>query len=177
MGAGVKYKPIQVSPSEAEYLDVIKATATQIAAIYGIEPEDIGGESGDSMTYSNIEHRAIAFATRTLRPYLYKFERAISRLLPERQYIRFNIDAIIRPDLMTRYKAHEMALRNGWLNRDEVREIEHREPIKGGKEHNWPPYATQKAAAATPRPPGAPGLPPAPANGNGQDVPASMVGK
>jgi hypothetical protein len=97
--------------------------------------------------------------------------------LPERQFIRLNADAIIRPDINARYTAHEKALRNGWLNRDEVREIEHREPISGGdgKEYNWPPYSTTKAAPAGAGP--VPAVPPPGSNGNGQEPAPSMAGK
>ena len=38
-------------------------------------------------------------------------------------------DALLRPDTLTRYQAHKIALDAGFLTIDEVRQLEHREPL------------------------------------------------
>jgi HK97 family phage portal protein len=133
LGAGVEYKPISVPPNESQFLATMKATVNQIAAIYGIPPEMIGGESGSSMTYANVEQQAINFVTYTLRPYLVKLETALSTLLPRPQYVRFNVDGIVRADLKTRYEAHHIALKDGWKSKDEVRALEDLPPLPDGQ--------------------------------------------
>lgn len=133
LGAGTTYRPITVSPDESQFLDTMKMTTNQIAAIYGIPPEMIGGEPGGSLTYANVEQQAINFVTYTLRPYLTKLEAALSRLLPQPQYVKFNVDAIIRADLKTRYEAHNLALSDGWKSKDEVRELEDLPPLPDGQ--------------------------------------------
>lgn len=129
---GLTYKPISVPADESQFLATLKLNATQVASIYGIPPEMIGGESGNSMTYANTEQQAINFVTYTLRPWLVRLETAISNLLPRGQFVRFNVDAIVRADLKTRYEAHQIAVQGGWLSRDEVRELEGRPPLPNG---------------------------------------------
>lgn len=142
LGNGLEYKPLMVPPEESQFIQTMKATTNQIASIYGIPPEMIGGESGSSMTYSNVEQQAINFVMHTLRPYVTKLESAFDRLLPQGQFVRFNVDALIRADLSTRYAAHAIGLQNGFLNRDEVRALEDRPPIPGGKGQQYAPIPT-----------------------------------
>lgn len=145
LGAGTTYKPISVPADESQFLATMRATAGQIASIYGIPPEMIGGESGNSLTYANTEQQAINFVTYTLRPWLVRLEQALTRLLPAEQFVRFNIDSIIRADLKTRYEAHHYALADGWLSRDEVRLLENRAPLPGGEGAKYPPLMAQPA--------------------------------
>ncbi|MEV5085982.1 hypothetical protein AB0K74_47410 [Streptomyces sp. NPDC056159] len=46
LGNGVKYRAISVPANESQFLETIKATANQVAAIYGVPPEKVGGETG-----------------------------------------------------------------------------------------------------------------------------------
>ena len=48
------------------------------------------------------------------------------------QYVKFNRGSLLRTDLKTRYEAHEIGLRAGFLTLDEVRELEDREPLPAG---------------------------------------------
>lgn len=149
LGQGVEYKPIAVPPNESQFLATMKATVNQIAAIYGIPPEMIGGESGSSMTYANVEQQAINFVTYTLRPHLVKLETAISSLLPRPQYVKFNVDGIIRADLKSRYEAHSLALRDGWKSKDEVRALEELPPLPDGQGATYAP--TTQTPVTVPR--------------------------
>ena len=55
---------------------------------------------------------------------------ALTALAPNGQTIRFNFEAFLRPDTLTRYQAHEIALRNGFLTPNEVRKIEGLNPLE-----------------------------------------------
>lgn len=164
VGAGLSYKPITVPPEESQFLQTIKATATQVAAIYGLWPEDVGGESGSSMTYANIEHESISRAHR-LSPYMTKLETHFSGLLPRPQYARFNLDAFLRSDLKSRYEAHEIGIRAGFLAPSEVRAIEDRPPLTDDQKKELEPAASSAPAVAMPAPGEMP-VPGAPATGN-----------
>jgi HK97 family phage portal protein len=128
LGAGTKYKPITVTPEESQILQSIKANATIIASIYGVRPERIGGESGNSMTYANVENQAIA-DLHDLQPYLTKLEGPFSSLLPRPQYVRFNLDSLLRADTKTRYETHAIALDKKFKTVDEVRKLEDMPPL------------------------------------------------
>jgi HK97 family phage portal protein len=153
LGAGTTYKPITVPPEESQFLQSIKANATIIASIYGVRPERIGGESGNSMTYANVENQAIA-DLHDLRPYLTKLEAPFSSLLPKPQYVRFNLDALLRADTKTRYETHGIALDKKFKTVDEIREDEDLPPLTDD----------QKAEIAASQP-----KPVAPATGPGPD--------
>jgi phage portal protein BeeE len=66
-----------------------------------------------------------------LRPWLVRLETAISALLSSTTTVKFNAAALVRTDLLTRYQAHESAIRAGWKRRSEVRELEDLPPIAG----------------------------------------------
>jgi len=152
LGLGVSFKPITVMPEEAQFLGTIKATANQIAAIYGVPPTRIGGSMDHSMTYQNAEQESIRFVTDCLMPYLTKIEMALSALLPRGQCVKFNLDALLRADTLTRYQAHHYALTGRWKNRDEIREIEDLPPLPNGEGES---FDVQLTSTNPPGPPGA----------------------
>jgi HK97 family phage portal protein len=141
------YTPITVSPGEAQFIETTQMTATQIASVYGVPPEMVGGETGNSMTYQNVEQQAINFVTFTLRPWLVLLEAAFSSILPDRQYVRFNSDALIRADLKTRFEVHAIAKGIGVLSVDDIRELEDRPPLPNGQGKD---YTTTPTVAAAP---------------------------
>lgn len=139
---------LSLPAGDVAFLDSIKANATQIAAIYNIPPEMIGGETGNSLTYSTVEQNTIKFLTYTIRPLLKKFEDALSRkLLPRPQYLKFNADALIRVDATTRYSNYRTSREIGLYNLDELRDLEDREPLPNGEGQSYAPLALiQKGA-------------------------------
>lgn len=128
---------IGVSASDAQFVETLKLTATQIASIYGVPPEMIGGESGASMTYANVEQQGIDLLKYTLRPWFVRFEEAFTREMARGQYAKFNVDAIIRADLKTRMESHKIALSTGVETQDEARRIEDRAPLTDEQRAEW----------------------------------------
>lgn len=128
-GADWDYEPITIPPEQAQFVQTMRMNATQIAAIYGIPPEEIGGEAGGSLTYNTVEQNSIRLSTRTLRPWLVKLERKFFSILPSRQYVKFNPDATIRADIRTRYETYKIANEIGLLSNDEMRALEDRQPL------------------------------------------------
>jgi hypothetical protein len=122
--AGGTYKPISVAPEEAQFLETTKANVATIARFYGVPPEMLAAESGNSLTYANVEQRSLDFLTDGVRPWLVRLERAISTLLPRNQHAKFNPDAIVRVALKDRYDAHATAIAAGFLTINEARELE-----------------------------------------------------
>lgn len=134
LGSGTTFKPISVSPEEGQFIETMQLTAAQIAHAFGIPPEMIGGSTGgSSVTYANVEQRALQFVTFTLRPWLTRLELAFTDLLPAGQYAKFNADVLIRADTLSRFNAHSRALNDGWRNPDEIRDIEDLAPLPDGQ--------------------------------------------
>ncbi|MFH8668814.1 phage portal protein [Streptomyces anulatus] len=132
-GSDWDFTALQVNPEESQFIETMRLNASQIAAIYGVPPEMVGGDSGGSMTYANVEQSAINFVQFTLRPWLARLEAKLSALMPGREFVKFNVDSMIRVDLQTRYQAHHQALEDGWRNRDEIRALEDLSPLPDGQ--------------------------------------------
>jgi HK97 family phage portal protein len=150
-GADWEYSAISVPPEEAQFVETMKMTTNQIAAIYGIPPEMIGGESGSSMTYANVEQQQINFVMFTLRPWLVALESAFSALLPDKQYVKFNADALIRADLKTRWEVNKIRVDMGAASIDEIRLQEDQPPLPNGQGQGYGP-ASQPALSPPPAP-------------------------
>lgn len=145
MGDGWEYHAIQIKPEESQFLETIGANRAMIATIFGLRPEDIGEKSGDSQTYANVEQRQIARLVYPINQWVIRLENAISRLRPPNRFTKFNVDALVRVDLLNRYRANDLAIRGGWKNRNEIRDQDDLEPIpadQNGDKYLWPPYAS-----------------------------------
>jgi HK97 family phage portal protein len=150
LGLDVKYRPIAVPAEESQFLETIKASANQVAAIYGVPPEKVGGETGGSLTYATVEQNSIDLLTWTLRPWLARLEAAFSLLLPPDHEVKFNPDAMLRTDLLSRVQAHGLALDQGWRNRDEVRAIEDEPPLPNGLGQTYLPLSNALSVSLDP---------------------------
>jgi HK97 family phage portal protein len=134
---------------DAGFVESAKLNATQVASIYGIPPEMIGGETGSSLTYSTVELNMINFATFTLRPWLAKLEQEFSSWIHQPRFVKFNVDAMIRVDTKTRYDVHKISREIGLDNIDELRTLEDKPPLPDGKGQDYTPLS--KIGAAPPK--------------------------
>lgn len=139
LGKDWKLDVITLPADDAGFVASAKLNATQIASIYGVPPEMIGGEAAGSLTYSTVELNQIQFLTNTLRPWLVRLESAFSSLLPSPQYVRFNADAMIRADTKTRWEVHQIARTIGAENVDEIRALEELPPLPNGEGQDYTP--------------------------------------
>lgn len=156
---GVKFKPITMPLEDAQFVEQQKLSVQQVARIFGIAPELIGGDSGSSLTYSTVEGQALAFLTYCLRPWLVRIEQALRRDRdlfpravgrPRRRYPEFLQDAMLRADAKTRAEVNAMSLEpaKGWRNRDEVRAAENLGPEDAPPAARLDPSQVADGAAA-----------------------------
>lgn len=125
-----EYTALPLPTSDVNFITGVKLTANQIAAIYRVDPEDAGGETGGStLKYATLEMNEQRFNSRTLLPVATRIEAAVNRQLPPTQYVKCNLDARVRTDLKTRYEAHDIALTAGFKTVDEVRALEELPPL------------------------------------------------
>lgn len=130
LGGGWSYSSIQVAPNESQFLETNNMTSAECCRIFGPGiAEILGYETGGSMTYQNIEQRNLQLLIYALDPWLTRIERALSLLLPRPQQVKFNRGALLRTDLLTRYRAHAIAIAAKFGTQDEARELEDRPPL------------------------------------------------
>ena len=129
---GAKYKPIGVSPADAQFLDTQRFTKAQIATLFGVAPHLIGDVERSTSWGSGIEQQTIGFVIYNLRQWLVRFEQAIDKhLLPDGRYVKFAIDGLLRGDSQQRSLAH-MRSWGRWRTANEIRALEDLPPVDGG---------------------------------------------
>lgn len=131
------YTSLGMSPADAQFIEAAKLSANQIAAIFHVPADEIGGETGSSLTYSTLEMNDLKFVRRGVAPWAVRLEAALTSALPRPQYVKFNLDAYVRTDLMTRMRAHAIALTYGIETLDEVRGLEDRQPLSAEQVATW----------------------------------------
>ena len=141
LGSGLKLSQFQVAPEESQFLETQQFTAAQVCRILGPGiAEILGYKTGDSMTYKNREQLALDLLSYAIDPWLVDLERQLSRMLnvggtaTTGSWVRFNRNALLRTDLLTRYQAHRIALgpMEPWETANEVRDFEDQQPIVWG---------------------------------------------
>ncbi len=132
LGGNAKFDAISIAPEESQFLDTQKFTVAQVCRIFGVPPEMVASEAGQSLTYANVEQRDLSLLKYAVQPWLGRLERAMNTLVPRGQYVKFNAGALLRTDLKSRYESYAIALDKGFLTIDEVRELEDRNPLPAG---------------------------------------------
>jgi HK97 family phage portal protein len=132
---GMKYHAITIPPNEAQFLETRKFQVSEIARAFGVPPHMIGDL--DKATFSNIEHQAIEFAQYSLQPWMTQMEQAINAAClwgeDERDlFVEHVSEALVKTDILTRYKAHQLAILTGFETPNEARVMENRNPLPGG---------------------------------------------
>ena len=126
---GATWKPLSVTPEQAQFLESRQFQTAEIAGqLFLIDPAWFGmaTTTKSALTYSNRQQLGEHLVAFTLQRWLVRVESAISELLPQPQYGKFNVDELKRGDLAARAAYYTAALnpQSGWMERDEVRELE-----------------------------------------------------
>ncbi|MEV6730568.1 phage portal protein [Streptomyces sp. NPDC051364] len=126
---GAQFKPITLSPEQAQFLETRKFQKAEIALLYRV-PAYLVDSSISSTWGTGIEEQNKFFVDQTLMPWIVRIEQAVSTfLLPGLQYIRFNVDARLRAKTKDRYESYQTALNNGFLSANEIRAMEDLGPL------------------------------------------------
>lgn len=145
LGNGWDYKPLQMNPEESQFLQTQGYSEAQCARIFGPGfSEILGYESGGNLTYANIESRATHLLVFGMNRWLTRLERLLSSMVPGKQYVKINRDAMLETTTLTRYQAYASAIQNKWKTVNEVRDDEDMAPVAWGDE----PVETQNQQAA-----------------------------
>lgn len=131
------YNKLGLTMADVQFLESIKATANQIAAIYRVPPEEIGGETGSSLTYSTEELNQQKFIRRALQPTAVRIESHLNRLLNPGLYVKFNLNASARGDLKMRMDAYKIGLEIGAYTLEQVRDFEDFEMLTKAEVDQW----------------------------------------
>jgi len=132
---GMKFNAITVAPGESQFLETRKFSVTEICRWFRMKPHKIADL--ERATFTNIEHQNLEYVMDTLSTWFVRWEQALyAKLLTDKEkqegfYFKHNANAIIRGDIKTRYEAFHLAINDGWLSRNQARELEDMNPEDG----------------------------------------------
>jgi HK97 family phage portal protein len=142
---GAQWKPTGVTNEQAQFLESQQFNASQIAShMFLIDPTEFGfsGDKGSTLTYANLEQRNARKVQVTFLPWIIRLEAAISGLLPQPRFVKFNVNGLLRGDTKTRYETYQIASsinvqsagigQPPLLTTQEMREFEDLEPLEEG---------------------------------------------
>ncbi len=135
--AGMKFEKVGIPPEDSQFLESRKFQNIDIGTrIYRFPPQ-MYGEFDKASTYASAEQFTIDYVTKTLRAWLVRLEQSYNMALLDRSeygvyFFEHNVEGLLRGDILTRYQAHVLGKRNGFLNADEIRDTENYNPIPDG---------------------------------------------
>lgn len=148
----LKYQSIQTNPNESQFLETMRYNVEDIARIFGIPIEMLGAAPlGKSETYANREQKWQDFVSTSLMHYAIRLEEAWNKATPNGQYVKFNMDALLRADTMTRYQAHQIGIGSGFITVNEARDMEDLPPLSDAEIIALKPAAPVTAAPVAAR--------------------------
>ena len=130
------YEPLKYSLpfADAQIIEAKKFNVEEVARIFGVPLSLLGrGESADNKA----EKEYNTFLSTVIAPLTILLENEHNRKLFSptergRFYIKFELKGLYRADMLVRYQAHQIALNQGFMCKDEVRDVEGMNPIPDG---------------------------------------------
>ena len=124
---GIKYKQLSVNPVAAALIQSETLSIQDVCRIINIPPHMVAELS--HATFSNIEHQTIQFVQYSLRPTVKRLEDELERKLffedeQDVYSVKFGLDGLLRGDTQARSSYYHNAILDGYMSRNEVRELE-----------------------------------------------------
>ena len=133
---GLTLTPLKMSLTDAQFFELKKYSALQIAGAFGIKPNQINNYEKSS--YANSETQQLAFLVDTMAYRLKMYEEEINykvltlKKQADGYFYKFNEQAILRTDSKTKMENLAKAVNNGIYTLNEAREYEDKPAKPGG---------------------------------------------
>lgn len=133
---GYQFQPLELSMTDAQFLETTQLTIRQIANAFGVKMHQLNDLS--RATHTNIEEQQKQFYADTLQAILTQYEQELTYKLftpteiEQGYYVKFAVDSILRSDIRTRYEAYRVGIQGGFLKPNEVRAWEELPAEPGG---------------------------------------------
>jgi HK97 family phage portal protein len=130
-GSDWDYNAITTQQNEAQFIETQKFTLSDIARFYGVPGDliDVAPVGKSSLTYASITQRNLQFLIMNLGAVFARREVALSRLLANPRYVKFNTDALLRMDPDTRNAMMIAQVAGKTRTPSEVREMDNLPPF------------------------------------------------
>jgi hypothetical protein len=149
LGKGSKLHAMQTSPKDSAVHEHLSWAGAEACRIHGLRPEVMSySAGGTALQYSNVESQVLDEMKRTFLAWIRMLEELWTSMTPRPQYVKLNTGALLFADTLTRYQAHEIALRSGMSSVDERRALEDEGPVPGGLGKVWRPLVMDPGQTA-----------------------------
>lgn len=133
--ANMKYEQLSLSPEDQQLLETRQFTVEEICRWFDVPPVLVY-HSNVTTWGSGVEQIISGFHKFTIRPMLVSIEQAVAKrvLTPAqraRLSVEFSFEALLRGDPAARATFYSTALQNGYMTRNEVRQLENLPPDGG----------------------------------------------
>lgn len=133
---GMTYKQASLTNEDSQYLQTREFQVRDIARWYSV-PLELLQEPSKTGVYSNREQFMQSFVVFSCLPWLVKTEQRVDTdLIPEedrgRVFCEFNVEGLLRGDIVTRYRAYAIGRQWGILNVDQIHAKENMNPLPNG---------------------------------------------
>ena len=145
---GMKYHEIGVTNTAAQFLETRQFQIRDIARWFGVPPHKLA-DLADA-TFSNVEQMGLEYVQDAIQPRAERWEANIAaELLLDFEEIEVEMDfqKLLRGDSAARATYYHNGILDGWLTRNEAREMENREPLDGLDEPMRPLNMIEESAA------------------------------
>jgi len=141
MNSTTDFEVLSSNAAESQLVEAQTAGLTEAANILGLPPYFLGSPNS-SRTYSNVEQENLQLVKWSIQPIAERIEAAFSDLLVRGQIAAFEYESLLKTDTASRYDAYAVALSNGFLTVDEVRDYENLDPMDHEEEDINPEVET-----------------------------------
>jgi HK97 family phage portal protein len=130
MTGGWKYQQVQVNPTDSQFLSTEEHVDLKVCRYFRVPPEVVAcAISGSSITYANVEQKALNFLTYTMQRWITWWERKLGAMTPAGQYVKFDLSPLLRTDIWTRWRVNFAQISSHVMTQDEVRAGEELPPL------------------------------------------------
>ena len=129
---GMKYKSIQITPAEAQFLETNKYAVLEVCRWLNLNPHKLKDLSAG--TYSNVYQQSIEHVSDSIVPWALMMQQEVIRksfVKGDNRYFVMNINALLKGDLESKRNYYTAMVYAGIYTRNEVRALEEMNPIDG----------------------------------------------
>ena len=135
---GLTFKPVGISPDQAQFLASRTFSIQEIGRIWNIPNHMLGDNSKSS--FNNVEMQSQEFVTFSLLPYITRIENEMNNKLFRtselgRVFVKFNVGGLLRGNTKDRSDYYTQMINTGIMSINEVRALEDLNAIPDGDKH------------------------------------------
>jgi HK97 family phage portal protein len=130
-GSDWDYQPLQAANQTTSWIEAKQYSVSDIARFFDVPGDLIDAviSGGTKITYANITQRNLQFLILHLAPAIIRREAALTRIVPQPRYIKFNTNALLRMDPMTQAQMFQLRINSRTLAPSEARAFYDEQPF------------------------------------------------